>query len=64
MFKRMGSNLAKIPPWIIADFRSLRRNNPTYQDGWNNKGQIDHNGRAKKAFSVLGAYYRSIKAAP
>jgi len=64
MFKRMGSNLAGISPWILADFRSPRRNNPTYQDGWNNKGLIDHNGRQKKAFAVLSEYYRSIKAAP
>ena len=61
MLKRMPPNFAGISPWILADFRSPRRNNPKYQDGWNNKGLIDHQGRKKKAFYVLQAYYKAIK---
>ena len=61
MLQRMPSNFTGISPWILADFRSPRRNNPQYQDGWNNKGLIDHKGRKKKAFYVLQAYYAEIK---
>ena len=60
MLKRMPSNFVGISPWILADFRSPRRNNPTYQEGWNNKGLIDHNGNKKKAFYILKEYYRQM----
>jgi beta-glucuronidase len=63
MLRRMPENFTGISPWILTDFRSPRRNNPLYQDGWNNKGLIDHNGRRKKAFFVLKNYYREMKAA-
>lgn len=58
---------AKIPflrglsPWILKDFRSPRRQNPTYQQGWNRKGLESETGRRKQAFDVLGAYYASMK---
>lgn len=57
MFKRMPNNFTGLSPWILSDFRSPRRNNQTFQEGWNNKGLIDHEGRKKKAFRVLKEYY-------
>lgn len=57
MFKRMPDNFAGLSPWILCDFRSPRRNNQTFQEGWNNKGLIDQKGRKKKAFAVLKGYY-------
>jgi beta-glucuronidase len=57
MFKRMPDNFVGISPWILADFRSPKRNNPVFQEGWNNKGLIDHRGRKKKAFFILKNYY-------
>jgi beta-glucuronidase len=53
----MPDNFVGISPWILADFRSPKRNNPQFQEGWNNKGLIDHKGNKKKAFYVLKAYY-------
>jgi len=61
MLKKMPAQFVGISPWILADFRSPRRNNPVYQEGWNNKGLIDHRGRKKKAFFVLQAYYNQKK---
>lgn len=61
MMQRMPAGFSGLSPWILADFRSPRRNNPRFQDGWNNKGLIDHwQGRKKKAFYVLNAYYKSV----
>lgn len=57
MMKRMPDNFSGMSPWILNDFRSPRRNNPVYQEGWNNKGLFDHEGKKKKAFYVLKAYY-------
>jgi len=57
MFKRLPDNFAGLSPWILFDFRSPRRNNQTFQEGWNNKGLIDQKGRKKKAFAVLKEYY-------
>lgn len=57
MFKRMPDNFAGLSPWVLCDFRSPRRNNQTFQEGWNNKGLVDQQGRKKKAFHVLKAYY-------
>jgi beta-glucuronidase len=57
MMKRMPDNFSGMSPWILNDFRSPRRNNPIYQEGWNNKGLFDHNGNKKKAFYVLKKYY-------
>ena len=61
MMKRMPANFVGLSPWILNDFRSPRRNNPVYQEGWNNKGLFDHSGKKKKAFYVLRDYYRSIE---
>jgi len=57
MFKRMPSNFVGLSPWIMVDFRSPRRNNPQYQQGWNNKGLVSSGGKKKKAFYVMKKYY-------
>lgn len=59
--ERFPDSFSGLSPWILADFRSPRRNNPTYQQGWNTKGLISKNGEKKKAFYVLQAYYKKIK---
>jgi beta-glucuronidase len=61
MMKRMPANFVGLSPWILNDFRSPRRNNPVFQEGWNNKGLFDHKGRKKKAFYVLRDYYLRIE---
>lgn len=61
MFKRMPPNFAGLSPWILNDFRSPRRNHPVLQEGWNNKGLFDHEGKKKKAFFVLKAYYDEME---
>lgn len=61
MMKRMPDNFVGLSPWILNDFRSPRRNNPIYQEGWNNKGLFDQKGRKKKAFYVLKGYYDEME---
>ena len=61
MMKRMPDNFVGLSPWILNDFRSPRRNNPVYQEGWNNKGLYDHKGNKKKAFYVLKEYYDEME---
>ena len=61
MMKRMPDNYTGITPWVLIDFRSPKRNNPIYQDGWNRKGLISNDGKKKKAFYVLKAYYDDIE---
>lgn len=61
MLKRMPDNFTGISPWILADFRSPKRNNPIYQQGWNRKGLIGENGKKKKAFYVLRNWYQEIE---
>ncbi len=61
MFKNnFPDNYTGVSPWILTDFRSPRRNNPDYQDGWNRKGLIDNNGNKKLAFYVLQQYYKEL----
>jgi len=50
-------NLRGMTPWILVDFRSPKRMNPTYQNYWNRKGLITETGKKKKAFFVLKAFY-------
>lgn len=50
--------LVGMSPWILKDFRSPRRQNPVYQNGWNRKGLLSETGQRKLAFDVLAAYYR------
>lgn len=61
MMKRMPDNFIGFSPWILCDFRSPKRNNPLYQEGWNRKGVIGSNGKKKKAFYVLKAYYDEME---
>jgi len=61
MFKeRFPDSYSGLSPWILADFRSPKRANPNYQEGWNRKGLISDKGEKKKAFYVLQAYYKEI----
>jgi beta-glucuronidase len=58
---------AKVPflrgmsPWILKDFRSPRRQNPLFQQGWNRKGLISETGQRKLAFDVLAEHYRQLE---
>jgi beta-glucuronidase len=61
MLKRMPENFTGVSPWILWDFRSPRRNNPYYQEGWNNKGLVGQKGEKKEAFFVLKDYYEQLK---
>ena len=49
--------LRGLSPWILKDFRSPRRQNPDFQQGWNRKGLISETGQRKQAFGVLAEYY-------
>ena len=48
-------------PWVLIDFRSPRRLQPTYQDGqrsmWNRKGLLSDSGLKKKAWYVMRDFY-------
>ena len=61
MMKRMPDNYTGLTPWILTDFRSPKRNNPIYQEGWNRKGLITDEGKKKKAFYVLQEYYQELE---
>jgi beta-glucuronidase len=54
-------NLCGVCPWLLADYRSLGRMHPVFQNGWNRKGLISDRGDKKKAWYVLKTYYESIK---
>jgi beta-glucuronidase len=61
MMRHMPANFVGTSPWLLADFKSPKRNNPTYQEGWNNKGVVDQKGRKKKAFFELKKYYDEME---
>lgn len=61
MFKRMPDNYVGISPWVLNDFRSPKRNNPLYQEGWNRKGLYGDKGNKKKSFYLLKAYYAEME---
>ena len=61
MFKRMPENFVGLSPWCLADFKSPKRNNPIYQEGWNRKGLYDDKGNKKEAFYILHDYYTELK---
>lgn len=48
-------------PWILVDFRSPKRLNDVYQNGWNRKGLITETGNKKKAFYVVKDFYDAIQ---
>ncbi|RZJ73823.1 glycoside hydrolase family 2 TIM barrel-domain containing protein [Flavobacterium sp.] len=60
--ERFPDSYSGLSPWLLADFRSPKRNNPDYQELWNRKGVYGEKGEKKKAFYVLQAYYKKIKA--
>jgi beta-glucuronidase len=64
MLKRMPDNFVGISPWVLADFRSPKRNNPLYQEGWNRKGLYSDKGEKKKAFYILQSYYKQMENNP
>jgi len=64
MLQRLPAGYSGISPWILTDFRSPRRNNPRFQEGWNNKGLIDQQGGKKKAWYLFYNYYLKIKSRP
>lgn len=49
--------LRGMTPWLLFDFRSPKRMNPTYQQYWNRKGLVSETGQKKKAFYVLKGFY-------
>ncbi len=59
---RFLDNFAGLSPWILADFRSPRRNNPKYREGWNRKGLTNDKGNKKQAFYTLQNYYKEFRA--
>lgn len=67
LYEKTLNMLSKIPqfrgvsPWILADFRSPRRQLPNIQDGWNRKGVIGENGVKKKAFYALKKFYDEME---
>lgn len=54
-------NIRGMSPWILADFRSPRRQLPNIQDGYNRKGLISNNGIKKEAFFTLQKFYKKMK---
>ena len=59
--ERFPDSYSGLSPWLLADFRSPKRNHPDYQELWNRKGVYGEKGEKKKAFYVLQAYYKKIK---
>jgi beta-glucuronidase len=64
VYRNQIATLREIPfvrgmaPWVLYDFRSMRRQN-AYQRGYNIKGLIASDKATKKAaFAVLQAFYR------
>ena len=53
--------LRGITPWILADFRSPRRQHPYFQDFWNRKGLISDTGQKKLAFHTLKRFYDEMQ---
>ncbi len=50
-------NYRGVTPWVMFDFRSTRRSNVKYQDGWNRKGLLSPYGEKKQAWYVMKEYY-------
>ncbi len=50
-------NYCGVTPWVMFDFRSTRRSNVKYQDGWNRKGLLSPYGEKKQAWYVMREYY-------
>ncbi len=50
-------NYCGVAPWVMFDFRSTRRSNVKYQDGWNRKGLLSPYGEKKSAWYIMQKYY-------
>ncbi|UEG54812.1 beta-glucuronidase [Mucilaginibacter daejeonensis] len=67
LFKNQIAMLGKVSalrgmtPWILADFRSPRRQHPVYQNFWNRKGLVSETGKKKMAFWVLKNFYDEVQ---
>ncbi|SFU56141.1 beta-glucuronidase [Pustulibacterium marinum] len=62
MFKKQfPESFSGVAPWVLYDFRSPKRNNPTYQEGYNRKGLIDDKDHKKLAFYTLMEYYKELE---
>jgi beta-glucuronidase len=53
--------LRGMTPWVLADFRSPRRQHPYFQDFWNRKGLVSDTGQKKKAFYALKGFYDDVQ---
>jgi len=60
MFGRIDG-LSGTTPWILTDFRSLRRLYSGVQDEYNRKGLVSNYGEKKKAFFVMKGWYEKLK---
>ncbi len=56
------SGLSGTCPWVLVDFRSPKRLNPEFQNGWNRKGLFTSTGQKKKAFFLMQAFYEQMEA--
>ena len=67
LYRNQFRMLAGIPglrgmtPWVLADFRSPRRQHPYFQDFWNRKGLISDDGKKKQAFWTLKKHYDEVE---
>ncbi|VXB64589.1 glycoside hydrolase family 2 protein [Massilia sp. 9I] len=67
LYQNQFRMLAGIPglrgmtPWVLADFRSPRRQHPYFQDFWNRKGLISDDGKKKQAFWTLKKHYDEVQ---
>lgn len=65
VYKDNLASFEKIPnyrgctPWVLFDFRSPRRCNSIYQQGWNRKGLLSPDGDKKRAWYVMKEYYKT-----
>lgn len=70
VYKNQLKLITRIPqlrgfsPWVLVDFRSPKRMNPDFQDGWNRKGLISETGQKKLAFYVLQNFYEQKEKNP
>ncbi len=51
-------NLRGTMPWVLFDFRSIRRSHATNQQGWNRKGLLSPEGDKKQAWYIMHDYYQ------
>jgi beta-glucuronidase len=65
MYECQLKMLSKIPflkgmsPWILADFRSPRRQLHGVQDMWNRKGLLSDKGQKKLAYFIMQDFYKT-----